>query len=132
MFGAGLNYDTGTDVVSLSVIGLSSTHEWPMITVDKYGRSTVQNSVFDIFQADSELNPLLNGTNTLSSIFNGNPTGIFTGSGQITKFAVLSSDGTTQLELSSGGFLVFQGNFTTRNNPLSTPITRFAIPIYRF
>lgn len=132
MFGEGLNYDVGNSMVSLSVVGLSSTHELAMVTVDEYGRSFVQNSVFDIFQCDSNLNPLLNGTNTLSSIFNGNPTGIFTGSGKITKFAVLSSDGTTQLELSSGGFLVFQGNYSTRNNPLSAPITRFAIPIYRF
>lgn len=132
MFGAGLNYNTGTNVVALSVVGLSSTHELSMVTVDQYGRSSVQSSVFDWFQCDSNLNPLLNGTNTLSSIFNGNPTGIFTGTGEITKFSVLSSNGTTQLELSSGGFLVFQGNFTTRNNPLSAPITRFAIPIYRF
>jgi hypothetical protein len=132
MFGSGLTYDTGTDVVSLSVVGSSSTHEWPMVSVDQYGRSTIQNAVFDIFQADSGLNPILNGTNTLSSIFNGNPTGIFTGTGEITKFAVLSSNGTTQLELSSGGFLVFQGNFATRGGYNVTPITRFAIPIFRF
>ncbi len=132
MFGKGLNFDTGSSTLSLSTIGLSSVHEWPMVTVDQYGRSFVQNAIFDIFQADSELNPLLNGTNTLSSIFNGNPTGIFTGTGEITKFAVLSSNGTTQLELSSGGFLVFQGNFATRGGFNATPITRFAIPIFRF
>jgi len=132
MFGNGLTYDVGTDVVSLSVIGPLSSVEWPMVSVDQYGRSSVQHAVFDFFQSDSELDPLLNGTNTLSSIFNGNPTGVFTGNGELTRFTVLSSDGTTQLQLSSGGFLVFQGNYATRGGFDTTPITRFAIPIFRF
>jgi hypothetical protein len=135
MFGAGLNYDLGTDVVSLSEIGAASTTEWPMISVDVHGRVTsTQNAVYDIFKSDSSLSGF-NYKDSLSGIFNGSPTGVWSPldptTSLITRFTALSSDNTTVVELSSAGFLVFEGNYQTRGGANDT-INRFAIPIFRF
>ena len=154
MFGTGLDYNTNTNtvssdvkvdnhtlskvvssgVISLSNINASATVEWPYITVDTFGRVTdVQSAVYDIIECNPNLNPTHSSFGPLSSIFNGNPTGIISGGADptnITKFKVLSSDYVTVLELSSSGFLMFEGNYTTRAS--GDIIPRFAIPIYRF
>ena len=154
MFGVGLDFDTVTNtvssnvlvdnhtlskvvssgVISLSNINASATVEWPYITVDNFGRVTkVQSAVYDILECNPNLNPTHNTFGPLSSIFNGNPTGIISGGADptnITKFKVLSSDYVTVLELSSAGFLMFEGNYKTRASGDTIP--RFAIPIYRF
>lgn len=153
MFGVGIDYDTATNtvssilanvdnstlersstgIISLSDINASAVNEWPMVSVDDYGRVvSLQNSILDIFKCDSALSPTLNGTNSLSSIFNGSPTGIYAGSGPLTMFKALSSDDTTVVELSSAGFIVFEGNYSSRAGIDANPITRFAIPIFRF
>jgi hypothetical protein len=155
IFGAGLPVDTVTGAVSANVtdvdnvtitkvlssgiislpnLSAAKTVEWPYITVDNYGRVTnVQSAVYDILECNPNLNPTHSIFGPLSSIFNGNPTGIISGGADptnITKFKVLSSDYVTVLELSSAGFLMFEGNYTTRASGDTIP--RFAIPIFRF
>lgn len=136
MFGEGLSYDTSTDVVSLSPIVPTSTRELPMISVDTFGRVIdTQSAVFEIFECDSELNVSLNNLSPLSALFNGIPDptmGNFSLTpGAQTIFPCISSDLTTIIYLSSAGFIAFQGNIDTRQDP-SDNIPRFAIPIFRF
>ena len=148
VFGDGLVYDTLTKtisavlvdvdystlskpdsgVVSLSDISATSSEEWGKLTVDTYGRVTAaESSIYDILKGDSALSGY-NITNTLSSIFNGSPTGIYTGTGEITQFAALSSDGSV-ISLSSAGFITFEGNTVTRTGQT---VKRFAIPIFTY
>lgn len=150
MFGSGLSYDTtnfllsttltdvasslarsSTGVVSLCDISASATVEWPKITVDQYGRVTnATSSIYGTLTGDSSQSTL-NSTNSLSSIFNGNPSGINFGGTSITYFTALSSNGTTNVvvTLSSAGFITFEGNTTTRTGQT---VRRFAIPIFAY
>ena len=151
IFGDGLVYSTATNSVSTTLVdidnnslvktssgvismssnaSLSGTNEWPQITVDQFGR-VVENtsSIKSILQGDSPQGSF-NVTNSLSTLFNGSPTGVYDGTGRITRFSALSSDGTTVVTLSSSGFITFEGNTTTRDGD-SIP-SRFAIPIYTY
>lgn len=147
MFGAGLVYSattptlstvltnvdnvsltaTNTGVISIPRNALSGTNNWPQITVDPYGRVTDnKSSILDVLTGNATLSSY-NNTNSLSAIFNGDSMGL--SSIQITQFTALSSDGTTIINLSSAGFITFEGNTTTRNG---STIGRFAIPIFRY
>lgn len=80
----------------------------------------------DAFQGDSSLNPSGPGW---SSIFDGSATGTYVGGGSPTTFTALSSDGVTPVNLSSAGFIVFEGNNTTIQG---ATLQRFAIPIFTY
>lgn len=82
----------------------------------------------DAFQGDSTLSGY-NIENSLSAIFNGSPLNAYAGSGNISKFTALSSDGTSIVNLSSAGFITFEGNTTTIHGDT---IQRFAIPIFKY
>lgn len=94
----------------------------------KYSATNQLSLKIDAFQGDSSLSSY-NITNSLSSLFNGNPVGAYTGTGPITKFSALSSDGTTVVNLSSAGFIVFEGNTTTVQG---ATLKRFALPIFTY
>jgi hypothetical protein len=147
MFGSGLVYNSTTPtlstvltnvdnvslssnasgVISLPKIGLSAVNNWPQITVDEYGIiKQNKSSILDVLAGDSSLSSY-NSENSLSALFNGDSLGL--SSMQITNFTALSSDGTTIINLSSAGFITFEGNTTTRNG---STIGRFAIPIFRY
>jgi len=147
MFGSGLVYDsvttslstvltnvdnvsltaTNNGVISIPRNALSGTNNWPQITVDPYGRVTNnKSSILDVLTGNAALSSY-NNSNSLSAIFNGDSMGL---SGlKITQFTALSSDGTTIINLSSAGFITFEGNTTTRNG---STVGRFAIPIFRY
>jgi hypothetical protein len=147
IFGAGLHYDSNitslsTNLVSCDNISIvkssegiisikndavSGTNEWAKITVDQFGRVTNQTS--SIFQTltGSSSSGSYNVTNSLSAIFNGDPSGVIT-STNITRFTALSADGQV-VTLSSAGFICFEGAFTTR---MGQSVGRFAIPIFKY
>jgi hypothetical protein len=119
------------------VIGLQSyvpalTSEMSYLEVDEYGRVSNQgSSIFDVLTGMSNLN----SSNSLSSIFNGSPSQTLSGGIPglpITTFQAVSAyNGNTQIiTLSSAGFILFQGNTTSRLDGKS--IGRFAIPIFAY
>ncbi len=119
--------DNGT--ISMSSITVSSNYELGKHTIDEYGRVTnSEPAIHDFLIGNSGLSSIYH---PLSAIFNGSPLGITLSGVNVTRFTALSSDGVTTVTLSSGGYIVFEGNTTTRNSPLST-IPRFAIPIFLF
>lgn len=147
MFGKGLDYDSSSVSLSTHLVScdyrsivddadgnirvnpnaLSGTSEWPKITVDIYGRVTSHSSsIFQALTGDSSQGSN-NVTNSLSSIFNGDPSGSITNV-NITKFDAISADGQV-VSLSSAGWLTFEGGVTTR---MGQSVGRFAIPIYTF
>lgn len=150
-FGSGLTYSTTTSsistiltnvdnnslvktdagVISLSTLNSSGTTQLPQITVDSFGRVTGQTSaIYGTLSGNSALSGF-NYTNTLSSIFNGNPAHTINGAipgVNITTFTALSSDGSV-ITLSSAGFITFEGNTTTRSGQ---QVGRFAIPIFAY
>lgn len=150
MFGSGLSYDTtnfllsttltdvasslnrsSTGVISLCDIVTPTSVEWPKISIDSYGRVTsATSSIYGTLTGASNLGNY-NNTNTLSSIFDGNPTGIVTGGATLTYFTALSTNGTsnTIITLSSAGFITFEGETTTRTGQT---VKRFAIPIFAY
>jgi hypothetical protein len=76
----------------------------------------------------------LNSTNSLSSIFNGNPSQTINGGVPgvtITRFEAVSSNGISNvtITLSSAGFLTFDENYTTETGKT---LGRFAIPIFAY
>lgn len=151
-FGTGLNYDLPnaqitanvgdvdgdtiikditTKIISLNnSVALSGNHELSNIISDTYGRVVQNNnSIFDILTGNSTLN----GDNSLSAIFNGNPNQTTQGNIPglpLTMFEAISSlNGTTStITLTSAGFIVFNGGSNTRADGKS--IGRFAIPIF--
>jgi hypothetical protein len=121
---------TSAGIVSLSSIITPTSNEWGKLTIDAYGRATqVQSSIKGILQGDSESGSH-NNTNTLSSLFNGSPAAIYYGNGDITIFSALSTDNVTVVNLSSAGFITFEGNTTTRDGDVIP--SRFAIPIFKY
>ena len=87
-------------------------------------------SIYDALTGNSTLN----STNSLSSIFNGNPTQTINGGVpgvNITRFQALSSNGlsSVSITLSSAGFITFDENYTTETGKT---IGRFAIPIFAY
>lgn len=87
-------------------------------------------SIYDALTGNSTLN----STNSLSSIFNGNPTQTINGGVPgvtITRFEALSSNGISNvtLTLSSAGFITFDENYTTETGKT---MGRFAIPIFAY
>jgi len=121
---------TDDGVISLSSITTPSSNEWNKINVDQYGRvSSVESGIQGILQGDSPSGSY-NITNTLSTLFNGSPTSYYDGTGNITKFSAISSDGVTVINLSSAGFITFEGNTTTRDGDVIS--SRFAIPIFKY
>lgn len=126
-FGPGLSFNGAGQNISLENLGIAQNKEWPQITIDNYGRVTqVQSSIFDTLQGDSALSGY-NYLNNLSSIFNGN-SNVYTGTGVITKFSALSSDGRV-ITLSSAGFITFENQNITRTGK---QMKRFAIPIFTY
>jgi hypothetical protein len=114
-------------VVSITPNALSGVNHWPSIEVDVYGRViNHESSILDVLTGNSALSSF-NSNNSLSAIFNGDSMGL--SSLQITKFTALSSDGVTVINLSSAGFITFEGGVTTR---YGTTVDRFAIPIFRY
>lgn len=90
----------------------------------------IPQTIFDILTGKSTTN----GSNSLSSIFNGNPQHTINGAIPglaTTKFTAISTNGiTTQtIELTSAGFITYQGNVTTQNGQT---VGRFGIPIFAF
>lgn len=148
-YGGGLVYDPTTATLSASITsaggglvttlsgqvqiandGADATVEWPKVTVDAYGRVLeCVSSIFGTLTGQS-LSGSHNTTNTLSAIFNGSPTGTYTGA-NLTFFTALSSNGasTEVITLSSAGFITFEGNTTSRTGQ---SIGRFAIPIFSY
>lgn len=93
-------------------------------------KKAVQRSVFTTLTGNSTLN----GTNTLSSIFNGTPAHNITGAIpglKLTNFEAISSNGvsTVTITLTSAGFLAYEGDFTSKTGQ---PFGRFAIPIFAY
>lgn len=148
-FGAGLNYDGGSEVISTNitdidstlskdlsgVIGLpvgggAKTVELSQVETDDYGRVVdITTSIFDCLTGNSSLND----TSPLSSIFNGSPDQSITGvSSNITQFEAVSAyNGTSVvITLSSAGFLTFEGGVSARND--NKYVGRFAIPIFTY
>lgn len=87
-------------------------------------------SIFDMLTGQATSN----SSNTLSSIFNGNPSHSINGAIpglEITKFEGLSSNGTSTVTvvLSSAGFITFETNFPTKTGKT---VGRFAIPIFTY
>jgi hypothetical protein len=118
-------------VLALNPLYTETTFELSRITSDEYGRVSSHNSsIFDTLTGNSSLN----GSNSLSSIFNGTPTHTLSGGIPgltITRFEAVSSNGVTTatLTLSSAGFLTFEGGYPTRSGKL---VGRFAIPIFAY
>jgi hypothetical protein len=130
------NVDNSSLILSAGVASMNngfitSTVELARTSSDQYGRLVYQeSSIFDTLTGSSTLN----GTNSLSSIFNGTPTHTLSGGIPgltITKFEAISSNGvsTATLTLSSAGFLTFEGGYPTRSGKL---VGRFAIPIFAY
>jgi hypothetical protein len=152
-FGSGLGYNTTTSVLSTNLTsvtgalsssptgeisiksdGASGTNEWPKITVDQYGRVVANTSSIYGVLTGSSSSGNNNISNSLSAIFNGTPTHSITGpipGLQLTKFTAISSNGSSSvvINLSSAGFITFEGNTTTRTGQ---SIGRFAIPIFAY
>lgn len=123
----GISLSAAGGVISILNDGANGIYELPRITVDIFGRITAaESSILDVLTGNSNLSGY-NGSNSLSAIYNGDSLGL--SSIQVTKFSALSSDGTTIINLSSAGFITFEGGTTTRNG---TSVGRFAIPIYRY
>lgn len=87
-------------------------------------------SIYDALTGNSTLN----STNSLSSIFNGNPSQTINGGAPgvtITKFEAVSSNGISNvtITLSSAGFITFDDGYTTETGKT---VGRFAIPIFAY
>ena len=117
----------GGGIISIDYSPAIGSYELPYINVDAFGRVVeAESAILDVLTGNSNLSSY-NSNSSLSALYNGDSLGL---SGiEITKFTALSSDGTTIIELSSAGFITFEGGTTTRNN---TSVDRFAIPIYRY
>lgn len=152
-FGTGLSYDgvnskinanvadvdnttiiknPSTKIISLPATFTNTSNEMSMVTTDQYGRTTLnQNAIFDVLTGKSASN----NTNSLSSIFNGTPAHTINGAIPglpVTQFQAMSSynGNTLFLTLTSAGFIVFNGNTTTRAD--GKAIGRYAIPIFAY
>ena len=148
--GDGLVYNSGDSQIDAVVTGVdssltkaldgtiglqtglaSATNELPFISTDTYGRVfTNSSSIYDTVSSLSATNG-----GALSAIFNGTPNQALSGaiSGiPLTTFTVLSSNsgGTLALELSSAGFIMFEGGALARQD--GKYIGRFAIPIFSY
>lgn len=93
-------------------------------------KKAVQRSTYTTLTGNSTLN----GSNSLSSIFNGTPAHNITGpipGLQLTKFEAVSSNGisTVTITLTSAGFLAYEGDFASKSGQ---PFGRFAIPIFAY
>lgn len=98
--------------------------------VDITPKNSFESATFDTLTGFSTTN----SGNSLSAIFNGTPAHTIEGGIPgltITKFEAVSSNGvTTQtVELSSAGFLTFEGDYETKTGQL---VGRFAIPIFAY
>jgi hypothetical protein len=114
-------------IISVKDNGALGTHQWPRIVVDKFGRVTnAESSILDVLTGNASLSSY-NNQNSLSAIYNGDSMGL--SAIAVTRFTALSSDGTTIINLSSAGFITFEGGTTTRSG---RSVGRFAIPIYRY
>lgn len=101
-----------------------STQILSKTTIDEFGRVTEsRTSIVSALTGNSTTN----GTNSLSSIFNGSLVGNIPGLA-LTTFTAVSSNGST-LSLSSAGFLTFEGPTSTQEGQT---IGRFAIPIFKY
>jgi hypothetical protein len=109
----------------------------PATTLENWGQislgddnNTEYLSIYDALTGQSTLN----STNSLSSIFNGNPSQTINGGVPgvtITRFEAVSSNGISNvtLTLSSAGFITFDENYTTETGKT---VGRFAIPIFAY
>ena len=148
IFGTGLYYNTSSQLLSSNLATVDNTSIvrnsdgsikiqdgvtpgsvlLSKPTIDQFGRVTSQTS--SIYGALTG-NSTTNSTNSLSSLFNGNPSHTIDGGIpglNITTFTAISSDGSV-VTLSSAGFITFEGPTTTQNGQT---IGRFAIPIFAY
>lgn len=106
-----------------------ATNELSQIESDEYGRVVSnESSIYDSVSCLSATN-----SGALSALFNGTPNQVLSGSIPnlpLTVFSVLSANvgGTVSMELSSAGFLMFEGESVARQD--GKYIGRFAIPIF--
>lgn len=110
---------------------VSGTNEMSMVQSDQYGR--VINNRTSIYDTVSCLSAT--GGGALETLFNGTANQTLSGSMPnltLTTFTVLSSNsgGSVSLELSSAGFLVFEGNSNARQD--GKYVGRYAIPIFSY
>lgn len=130
--GATIIKDAITKIISLPTNSLSGNSELGMIQSDIYGRVLSNTtSIYDVLTGAS----LTNSNNTLSSIFNGTPAHTLSGAIpglEVTIFQAISCVGgvTSTINLTSAGFIVFNGNTHARADGKN--VGRFAIPIFAY
>jgi len=114
--------------LDLKTIGTNYS-EMAAMSSDSYGRITyIRSSIYDVVSA---FNPDGTGTGHNGAITKG-LTSWPSASGALTTYYTMSSNGSTSsvLVLSSAGFMLFEGNTSTRLG--DKIISRFAIPVYAY
>jgi hypothetical protein len=147
--GAGLKLDSATSTIRTAITGVNSAafdlnangtldlktigtqyNEMAAMSSDSYGRITsIRSSIYDVVSAFNPLSSTETGHN--GAITKG-LTSWPSVSGALTTYYTISSNGSTSsvLVLSSAGFMLFEGNTSTRQG--DKIVGRFAIPVYAY
>jgi hypothetical protein len=123
----------GVDSTTFSIVsgrvtlngGFSSRQELPMFQVNDKGLvNLTTSSIYDV----------LTGSDSTFTTYNGWPEMTYAQNSGTTKYDVLSnfSGSVVTKYVQSAGYIVFQGNYGTRQRPSSTITQPFIIPVFKF